>query len=125
MYFTPSSATLKYLALIPLIFLLMLVPAYIAGRDAQSLLSIYAGQVTSSGVSGASQFNGGGTGRFNDRTPGQSNSGGPGRFNGGARGQFNGGGFTNRSSSSLTSNAPSFYQWLPANAVPDTFNIKN
>jgi len=108
---------LKYLALIPLLFLLMLVPAYIAGRDAQSLLSIYAGQVTSSGVSGAGQFNGGGTGRFNERTPGQSNSGGPGRFNGGARGQFNGGGFTDRSSSSLTSNAPSFYQWLPANAA--------
>src|SRR5258708_1222499 len=64
---------LKYLALIPLIFLLMLVPAYIAGRDAQSLLSIYAGQVTSSGVSGAGQFNGGGTGRFNERMPGQSN----------------------------------------------------
>src|SRR5450432_1819262 len=34
---------LKYLVLIPLIFVLLLVPAFIAGRDASSLLTIYVG----------------------------------------------------------------------------------
>src|SRR5260370_13238345 len=84
----------KYLVLIPAVFLLMLAPAFIAGRDAWSLLTIYAGQITSGGLGGAGQFNGGGTGRFNGRGPG-------------------GSGF---SSSALNLNAPSFYQWLPASA---------
>lgn len=103
---------IKYLALIPATFLLMLAPAFIAGRDIWSLLTIYATQISSGGVGGTGQFNAGGPGRFNGGAPGQFT--GPGRFNG--TGQFNGGGsFT---SSSLTLNAPSFYQWLPANA-PD------
>lgn len=93
---------LKYLALIPAIFLLMLAPAFIAGRNAWSLLTIYAGQIASGGVGGTGQFNTEGVGRLNGAGPGQFNAGGPG-----------GGGF---SSSSLTLNAPSFYQWLPANA---------
>ena len=102
---------IKYLALIPGVFLLMLAPAFIAGRDAWSLLTIYVGQITSGGV-------GGGTGQFNGRGPGQINGVRPGQFNGGGIGQFHGegpgvGGF---SSSSLTLNAPSFYQWLPASA---------
>jgi Gpi18-like mannosyltransferase len=114
---------LKYLVLIPLVFLLMLVPAFIAGHDAQSLLTIYAGQVSTGGAGGG-QFNGGGN--FNNGAPGQFNRGGPGQFNGNPPGQFNGRGsgqfndgrFGGRSSSSssLTLNAPSFYQWLPANA---------
>ena len=113
---------LRYLALIPLIFLLMLVPAYIAGRDASSLLTIYVGQAATGGVGGgqfsgrAGGFNGGtsphGNGRFNGGTPGQGNGG----FNGGTPPQGNGGGFGASSSSSLTLNAPSFYQWLPATA---------
>src|SRR5712692_4505038 len=85
---------MKYLVFIPAAFLLMLAPAFIAGRDAWSLLNIYAGQIASGGVGGVGQFNGGGTGLFNDVGPG-------------------GGGF---SSSSFTLNAPSFYQWLPASA---------
>jgi Gpi18-like mannosyltransferase len=93
---------LKYLVLIPAVFLLMLAPAFLAGRDAWSLLTIYAGQIISGGVGGQGQFNGG--------RPSQFNGGGIGRFNGGGPG---GGGF---SSSSLTLNAPSFYQWLPASA---------
>lgn len=91
---------LKYLVLVPAIFLLMLVPAFIAGRDAWSLLTIYAGQINSGGVGG----------QFNQGRPGQFNNGGVGPFNGGGPG---GGSF---SSTSLTLNAPSFYQWLPANA---------
>ena len=115
--------SLRYLALIPLIFLLMLVPAYIAGRDVTSLLTIYVGQTTNGSVGG--QFNGGrisgGTsGQFNGGIPGQGTSGAPrqfpGGYNGGAPRQFNGGGFSGSNSSSLTLNAPSFYQWLSAAA---------
>ena len=128
--FVKRKLPLKYLALIPLVFLLMLVPAFIAGRDAQSLLTIYAGQVTNTGTGGVGQFNGGGTGHFNGGGAGQQNGGvphgtgqrgggfpgGSGQPNGGATGRINnGGGFNGGSSSSLTLNAPSFYQWLPAN----------
>ncbi len=98
----------KYLVLIPAVFLLMLAPAFIAGRNAWSLLTIYAGQIASGGVGGP--FNAGGIGQFNARGPRQFNGGGAGQFNGGGPG---GGGF---SSSSFTLNAPSFYQWLPASA---------
>ncbi len=115
---------LKYLALIPLVFLLMLVPAYIAGRDIQSLLSIYVGQVTGSSGGGAGPFNRGGVGpfdgggarHFNGGAPGQPNRRGTSPFNGRGPGQFRGGGTPGNGSSSLTLNAPSFYQWLPVNA---------
>lgn len=93
---------IKYLALIPATFLLMLAPAFIAGRNIWSLLTIYATQISSGGGGGTGQFNAGGPGRFNGA--GQCNGGGPG-----------GGSFR---SSSFTLNAPSYYQWLPANA-PD------
>ncbi len=116
---------LKYLTLIPLIFLLMLVPAYIAGRSPQSLLTIYAGQISTGGQGGGQfnagvpgQFGGRTPGQFNRATPGQFNGRVPGQFNGGALGQYNGRGFGGRNflTSSLTLNAPSFYQWLPASA---------
>ncbi len=119
-----------YLAFIPAIFLLLLAPAFIAGRDAWSLLTIYVGQITTGGVVNAGQFNGGGSGRFNGggRPPfnggarpfpgGGSFNGGAGQFPGRHVGQFNGGGpgGSGFSTSSLTLNAPSFYQWLPAGA---------
>ncbi len=94
----------RTLVLIPAIFVLMLLPAFIAGRDAGSLLSIYANQISSGGMGNGSavQFNGG-----NDN---QSPNGGRGQFGNGRGGSGN--------SSSLTLNAPSFYQWLPRNA-PD------
>jgi Gpi18-like mannosyltransferase len=138
---------LQHLVLIPAIFLLMLLPAFIAGRDVGSLLSIYGEQITTGGVGGGvtTSFNGGG--RFdggnrqgpppNNGAPGASNSGGQRAFNGGSNqggvsnngGQraFNGGGRPNGggprrgmngdnfSSSALTYNAASFYQWLPNN----------
>ena len=132
---------LKYLTLIPLIFLLMLVPALIAGRDAPSLLTIYAGQVTSNsgapgsfnggapgplGGRGTGPFDGGaprpfggrGTGPFNGGAPGPLDGRGTGPFNGRLPGPLDGGRFggSSVSLSSLTANAPSFYQWLPANA---------
>ncbi len=101
---------MKYLLLIPAVFLLMLAPAFLAGRDAWSLLTIYVGQITSAGVGGPGQFNGRAPGPFYGVRPGQFNGIGRGPFNGGGPG---GGGF---SSSSFTFNAPSFYQWLPAGA---------
>ena len=108
---------MRYLVLVPAVFVLMLLPAFIAGRDASSLLTIYAGQVASGGVGGAGQFNNGGGGPFNGGRPGQFNGGASGPFNSGGVGRFNGGPGGGRfSSSSLTLNAPSFYQWLPANA---------
>jgi Gpi18-like mannosyltransferase len=136
---------LKYLVLIPLIFLLLLVPAFIAGRDAWSLLTIYAGQVSTGGVGGGgsgqliNQGAGGFTGGGNGPRTGSPN-GGAGGFTGGGNGQpgrgtgapnrgtggfptgssngsgFGGGNFT---SASLTFNAPTFYQWLPADAGGD------
>jgi hypothetical protein len=88
------------------------------------LLTIYVRQINSGGVGGAGAFNGAGTGWFNgggtppfDGGAGQFNRGRAGPFNGGV-GRFNHGGpgGGNFSSSSLTLNAPSFYQWLPVNA---------
>lgn len=107
---------LKHLALIPAIFLLMLVPAFIAGRDALSLLTIYTSQanITIGGVGAGTtgQFNGANGGDFNNGGARPFNGGNPGAFRGGNAGGFNGGG----GGSALTLNAPSFYQWLPAGA---------
>ncbi|GHO98435.1 hypothetical protein KSF_084830 [Reticulibacter mediterranei] len=145
-----KKVSLQHLVLIPAIFLLMLLPALIAGRDVGSLLSIYGEQITTGGVGGGvtTSFNGGG-GRFaggnrqgpppNNGAPGAPNNGGQRAFNRGSNsnqdgipsngGQraFNGGGRPNGggprggmngdnfSSSALTYNAASFYQWLPDN----------
>src|SRR5882724_1429079 len=112
---------IQYLALIPLVFLLMLAPAFIAGRDAGSLLTVYVNQTTTGGVGNtAGQFPGGGdtgTPGFNRGDTGQSRGGTPGQAPGG-NGNSNraGRGGQSNSSSSLTLNAPSFYQWLPASA---------
>jgi Gpi18-like mannosyltransferase len=116
--------TVKSLVLIPLIFLLMLVPAFIAGANMQELFSAYPGQVATGGVGGAGQFNasppapavgrGPGRGQLNGGRPDQFKGRGPGQFRGTGPGPHNGRG--NFSSSSLTFNAPSFYQWLSKNA---------
>jgi len=124
--------SLIHLALIPLVFALLLVPTILAGRSIPSVLSIYPEQIATDGVvqasaTGAGRFNGGGFPGGGSR-PFNGGFGGVGTFNGngprtggftGSRpGHFNGrgfgGGFT---TSSLTLNAPSFYQWLPANAA--------
>jgi Gpi18-like mannosyltransferase len=147
---------LQHLVLIPAIFLLLLLPSFIAGRDIGSLLSIYSDQITTGGVGGGvtttfhgggGRFNGAGNGGGGDRQGpppnnggafgGQNNGGhspfngngnqGGGQYNGGQRafngggGRHNGGGprggmnGDNFSSSALTYNAASFYQWLPNN----------
>ena len=111
---------LKHFVLIPASFLLMLLPAFIAGRDALSLLTIYAGQINTGGmgVGALGAFNNGGAQPFNGGNRGHFNGGNPGSFRGGNPGGFNGGGqgAGGVSSSSLTYNAPTFYQWLPAGA---------
>jgi Gpi18-like mannosyltransferase len=137
---------LQHLVLIPAIFLLMLLPAFIAGRDVGSLLSIYGEQITTGGIGGGvtTSFNGGGNRQGpppNNGTLGGPNNGGQRAFNGGSNGNGNQGGTPNNgrqraftgggrsngggprggvngdnfSSSALTYNAASFYQWLPGN----------
>ena len=115
MFIIKRRLSLKHLVLIPLIFLLMRVPAFLAGRDVQSLLTIYAGQVTDGNGSGVGQFHGRNAGQFNGGGPGQTGSQTPRQF-GGQGNSSRTGGFGGSSSSSLTANAPSFYQWLPASA---------
>lgn len=122
--------SLKYLVFIPAVFLLLLLPAFIAGRSAGSLLTIYPDQISSSnGVGAAGQLNGGtnqpnqgngafhgAPGQFSGNRTGQPNGGGTGAFHGRGAGQFNNGrsGGTISSDKPLTYNAPTFYQWLPA-----------
>lgn len=109
----------KYLLFIPAIFLVTLVPAILAGRDAWSVLTIYAEQVSNGGVGGTVPMVNQGMGRFNNQGSNQFPGGGPGFFNGGNGGEREFGN-PNFSSSSLTLNAPSFYQWLPTDA-PDSW----
>jgi Gpi18-like mannosyltransferase len=126
----------KFLVLIPVVFLVLLVPAMLAGRSAESLITIYVQQAADGGV--ATGNNGGlgmngGMGRagngYSEQGQGQFLGGngeqrqyiggegtGQGQFTGdGGQGQFtgNGGGGMSTSSSSLVYNAPTIYQWLP------------
>ncbi len=67
---------LKYLVIIPIVFLLMLAPALIAGRDAGSLLTVYVSQASTGGTgNGGGQFSGGRAGQFPGGTQGQSPKG--------------------------------------------------
>ncbi len=111
---------LRYLVLIPLVFMLLLTPALLAGRNVQSLLSIYVQQASSGGSAGTNIFNQNGAGSFR---PGSGSSGQPAGNGAGRSGQGYGGGpgATASAGSSLTLNAPSFYQWLPANAPADSW----
>lgn len=93
--------SLKFLVLIPVTYLVLLAPAFFAGRDAWSLLTIYVGQINSAGIGGGPGIGGGGPGI---------GGGGPG-IGGGGRFPF--------LPSSLTLNAPTFYQWLPTAAPED------
>jgi Gpi18-like mannosyltransferase len=113
---------IKYLILIPVIFFILLIPTLVAGRSMGSVLSIYTEQIATGGIGGVPggrQFNGAGNiGRFNSqgRTGQFNRPRGAGQFNGqGKTGQFgrSAGGVNSFSSSALTYNAPSFYQWLP------------
>ena len=119
---------LQYLVLIPLVFLLMLAPAFIAGRGAASLLTIYVNQASNGGGAvqvvkegqpngGNGQVMNGGGGQFTGKGPAKGQRevriGGPGG------GQLNGGkafAGANGSSSPFTADAPSWYQWLSATA---------
>ena len=102
---------LRNLALIPVTFLAALVPAWLAGRSLLGQLAIYPAQVTdSSGAVGGAATRGtrggGGPGGGFDRAAGG------GGFGGGAGGGAGGG----TTAHSFTSNAPTWYAWLPADA---------
>ncbi len=109
---------LRYLLLIPAVFLLLLVPAFVVGRDLGSLLSIYVGQISNTSTT----FNGRNGGAFGGGNGGNGNTfggrgGNPFRGQGGNGNQgFNRGGGGVTSLTSLTLNAPSFYQWFPSDA---------
>jgi Gpi18-like mannosyltransferase len=136
---------LRYLVLIPLVFALTLTPALIAGRSVVSLLSIYPQQIAGGDSGGFTTFSAGnfnGNGRFQGGEPGSfngfgRNNSGQGTTNGfpgrpansgpgnsgsgpGNAGRFNTGQGAG-GSESLTLNAPSFYQWLPASAPANSW----
>ena len=105
---------LRGLALVPVTFLAALVPAWLAGRSLASQLSVYPSQVANPSGAGA----GGGTARtgggFGDGGSGRGGGGFGGGAPGGGPGAGGGGGTT--SAHSFTSNAPTWYSWLPADA---------
>ena len=117
----PLQDLAKYLILIPVVFFISITPTLMVGRSIGSVLGIYVAQVSTGGVGGATggQFgrsgqNGQGGVRGFERPEGA------GQFNGlGGSREFNralgrGSGF---SSSQLTYNAPSFYQWITPDAA--------
>ena len=141
---------LRPLLLAPAAFVLLLVPALVAGRDVRSLANVYVNQVQTGGIGavmGAARFGGvgvpvhggpggaaqgaepsapgpaGGAPSAGSR-PGAGAGGAPGGGGppgaaapGSPAGPGNGGwNGALLSSSSLTDNAPTLYQWLPATA---------
>jgi Gpi18-like mannosyltransferase len=99
---------------VPAVFAALLLPAALAGRDLGSLLMIYPNQVTAGGTAGIA----GGiqSGQVGGRGAGQSGFGpggagrgalGQGGFGQGGAGQGAGG-----STTSLTQNAPTMFQWI-------------
>lgn len=110
---------LRGLVLVPVTFLAALVPAWVAGRSLASQLSVYPSQVANPSGAGAGAGAGGGT----TRAGGGFGGGGPGGggFGGGAPGGGPGGGGAaggggTTSAHSFTSNAPTWYAWLPGDA---------
>ncbi len=98
------------LLLTPAVFAMMLLPAAVAGRDWSALLWVYPNQVSSGGA-GAGQGNGGVpfTGQRGSGFGGDSGTAGIG---GGTGGSGSGGRLAGPASTSLTQNAPTFYQWV-------------
>ncbi|GAA3576215.1 hypothetical protein GCM10022197_36790 [Microlunatus spumicola] len=104
---------LRGLVLVPVTFLAALVPAWLAGRSMVSQLLVYPEQVANPSGAGA----GGGTARTAGGFGGGGRGGG---FGGGTPGAGpgggGGGGGGTASTHSFTSNAPTWYSWLPADA---------
>ena len=114
---------LRALVLVPVTFVAALVPAWLAGRSLLSQLAVYPAQITN--PSGAGSGGGGGTrpggggGGFGGPAGGGAPGGGVpgGRAAGGFGGAGTGGGGTGGSTAhSFTSNAPTWYAWLPSDA---------
>ena len=133
---------LRTLILVPAVFLLMLTPALLAGRDIGSLVNVYVNQAQTGGMGPG----GGGFGSGPQQPAGHGGQAAPGRPGGGAGGFKPGGGAPQGrplsrgngstaqspgsqpggprfgsepgggASASLVYGAPTFYQWLPAGA---------
>ena len=98
---------------VPAAFAVMLLPAILAGRDLSSLLMIYPNQVITGGTAtGGAGFSGPGGGSF----AGQPARGGAGVPSGLAAGGGRGFGQSRGAGTTLTQNAPTFYQWLGSGA---------
>ncbi len=135
----------RTLILVPAVFLLMLTPALLAGRDIGSLANVYVSQAQTGGMGPGAGPGGGGlgpgpqqaAGRGGQASPGQPGAAGgfgpsgsapqgqpSGRGNGSASqsagpqpgGPHFGGGPGGGGSASLVYGAATFYQWLPAGA---------
>ena len=103
---------LRGLVLAPVTFLAALVPAWVAGRGLVSQLMVYPTQVANpSGAAG-----GGGGGSRPARGLGGGGRGDGGFGGGGPGGGGGAGGGGPASAHSFTSNAPTWYAWLPADA---------
>lgn len=117
---------LRYLLLIPAVFLLLLAPAYLASRDPQSLLTIYLQQASTGGVSGgAPQLGNGQPARQAASTPGQfdgengqalPHDGNPALRPNGRDGRQGNGFGGSQTFAALSYNAPTIYQWLGGTA---------
>lgn len=105
---------LRGLVLTPATFVAALVPAWLAGRSLASQLSVYPSQVLNpsgaGGASGGGAVRAGGGGGFGGRGGGGFGGGTPG-------GGGTGGGGGTTTAHSFTSNAPTWYAWLPADAA--------
>ncbi len=108
------------LLLVPVTFLAALVPAWVAGRSLASQLSVYPSQISNPSGAGAGQAGGGaarvGGGGFGGGGRGGGGFGGGGFGGGGFGGGGAGGGGGTTTAHSFTSNAPTWYAWLPADA---------
>ena len=130
MFVLKRTLPLRYLILIPAVFLALLVPSYLAGRDVGSLLTVYTEQMNTGGVgAGVTQtpngqarpMNGNGMPQFDNRNGQPSANAGsppvrPQNGFGGTPGGRPGAGFGQFSFTSLTYNAPTIYQWLDGTA---------
>ncbi|GAB2567895.1 hypothetical protein GCM10009593_01020 [Microlunatus antarcticus] len=106
---------LRGLVLVPATFLAALVPAWVAGRSLASQLSVYPAQISNpsgAGGSGGGAARAGGGFGGGGRGGGGFGGGGP----GGGGGFGGGGGGRTTTAHSFTSNAPTWYAWLPADA---------
>ena len=107
---------LRGLLLVPAAFLAALVPAWVAGRGLLSQLLVYPAQIANPSGAGAGGRGARPAGGFGGAGVGGGGGRGGGEFGGGGPGGGGSGGGGSTSAHSFTSNAPTWYAWLPADA---------